>query len=199
MTIGIKVTTRAPGLENRRYSGWRPPSEVREEADTLSVALAQPHRRPLNGVDDISGGYKPDPRSERLESVLGRFCANWKPRPLGDHCHEAGRRYAEIVREYNNAKGLPVPGWCPPDRGYIGETEEDRVARVRDATRDLEKVDGMLRRMHMRAPGVAKDALFWEREIYCGNEGLFYNILVNLSDYFILTPKSSFHVTRFAT
>ena len=191
MTIGIKVTTRAPGLENRRYSGWRPPSEVREEADTLSVALAQPHRRPLNGVDDISGGYKPDPRSERLESVLGRFCANWKPRPLGDHCYQAGLRYAEIIRDYKLAMGFNVIGWAKTDMAYECLTDEQLQARKELAIKRKREADGeLVVKVMPRAPRVAEWACYDEREVSPYDEGLLFNVLVVLADFFNLTPRS---------
>ena len=186
----MKITTYAPGLENRRYSGWRPPAEIKDEADVLSVALAQPHRRPVGGLGDNSKGMIPDPRSERLESVLWRFCANWKPRPLGDHCYQAGVRYAEIVREYKNRMGFNVSGWSPSDRGYEELTDEQLQAKKELAKKRKAEADCVLIAIIPRAPRVAEWACYDEREVSPYDEHLLFNCLMALSDFFKLTPRS---------
>jgi hypothetical protein len=81
-----------------------------ERAEVMSVALRQPHR----------GGSHNEPGSDdpKLSTALGRFCANFKPRPLGSHCYRAGSKYGEIIGEARTAQGFSVPGWEPGDRGY---------------------------------------------------------------------------------
>ena len=78
--------------------------EAREREETMATALEQPHRQ--------GGG------GDRRTTAFGRFCEDYKPVRLGDHCYFAGERYCEVVREEKNARGLLVMGGAPRDPGY---------------------------------------------------------------------------------
>jgi len=101
----IVFSTEARGLIShaRAVEEDRKAREAARAAEIAAV-VAQPHRR---------GSYDP-----KRESALGRFCDDFKPFPLGDHCYRAGVRYAEIIGEAKTAQGFPVPGYEPPERGY---------------------------------------------------------------------------------
>jgi hypothetical protein len=97
--------------------------ERREQAATLSVALAQPHRQ-----------IGPDPRHPWLESPLGRLC--WRVWPHDDErrylCYRAGKDYAKDIRIAKLARGEHVEGLYPERKGASGggePTPEDIAAQ----------------------------------------------------------------------
>jgi hypothetical protein len=120
--------------------------DAQERAETLSIALNQPHRR---GNDD-----------KRLSDAFGRFCLNHKPRPLGDHCYHAGNRYAEIVREAKNALGLTVIAWSPSDGGYMSLTPDEIQARRDLALSRKREADEVLRAIMPRLPGALERLVY---------------------------------------
>lgn len=96
--------------------------ERKTQAATLSVAVAQPHRR-------ISA----DPRHPMLESPLGRFCLRtWPKDSVQRHfCHQAGNDYAKDVRDYQRACGFDVPGLnSKPGAAGSGDVTPEAVAEA---------------------------------------------------------------------
>jgi hypothetical protein len=93
---GVSAIARAADEERKRI-------EAQRDAE-LATALSQPHRL---------GDY-----GTKRESALGRFCEDYRPRPLGDHLYRAGVRYGHIIGEAKTAQGFPVPGYEPAERGY---------------------------------------------------------------------------------
>lgn len=88
------------------------PADERAQAEIMSVALKQPHRR-----------GEADPRDERLATPLGRFCRRmWRNDSEMRHaCFCAGNDYARDVRAYLVACGHNVPGVDSIQRGGSAE------------------------------------------------------------------------------
>jgi hypothetical protein len=186
----IVFSTEARGTAEFARSGYQTPAEIAETAAIMATALSQPHRRPLSGHEG-SGGYEAAKNDDRrLESVLGRFCANHKPRPLGDHCYQAGIRYAEIVREYKNAMGFDVPGWGPSDNGYLTMTPAQIAARKELAIMRKRGADEVLLALMPRLPRVMEKLCFDELEPSPYDEALIIDGLVLLARKFGTEPKN---------
>lgn len=148
---------------------------ARERAEALSVALAQPHRR---------GNDNP-----RLATPLGRFCANHKPRPLGDHCYQAGERYREIIEDAKIAQGFTVHGWAPSDGGYQTMTQAQVEARKELALQRLREADQILKAIISRLPRALEKLAYDEIEPSPYDHGIIANGLINLANEWNLAPR----------
>jgi hypothetical protein len=148
-----------------------------ESAMVMSVALSQPHRRGAN------------PAAECLSEPLGRFCLNHKPKPLGEHCWHAGKRYAEIVGEAKTAHGFAVPGWEPGAGGYAARTEAELSAEKELALMRLRAADAILVRVMPRLPRIMERFVFDQLDPSPYDEGVIVNGLVNLAAEWGMAPR----------
>jgi hypothetical protein len=183
----IVFSTEARGTAEFARSGYQTPAEIAEAQANMATALSQPHRQ---AIFDASGGVVAKSDDKRLESSLGRFCATRKPRPLGDHCYQAGIRYAEIVREYKNAMGFDVPGWGPSDNGYLTMTPAQIAARKELAIMRKRGADEVLLALMPRLPRVMEKLCFDELEPSPYDEALIIDGLVLLARKFGTEPKN---------
>lgn len=181
--------------ETPGVSGYQTPAELREVADIMAVALAQPHRKALNGcaptwVAELGG--------RPLENALGRFCASPKrmyPKGLGVHCYQAGECYRGDVVEYLRAKGLEGGHRESIDRGIDLEgTEEEREARQKARVRVMEekvdKADGVVRGVWAGAVSAIKRLCCDERDPPWQEEGILIGALSALSVFYHTAPTS---------
>lgn len=127
--------------ETRGVSGYQTPAELREQADMMAVALAQPHR--LAAVK-INGEIAASPDDARLGTALGRLCAHHRPMPLAEHLELAGEDYAKLYRRAISflglTKHLPIEGLSP------GEvlSDEDLQRRKELELKRLGEVEALL-------------------------------------------------------
>lgn len=140
---------RAVGMKAARYSGWRPPAEAREEAATIGVALAQPHRRALT-----------DPRAPGAEDVLWQFCRRQR---LREELYRAGVAYGQLSRRAKAAMGIRVPGWeIEPSEEY---DEAERQKRAREAIQEYGIATTILRRKSLQTYFALEELCFYAREL----------------------------------
>jgi hypothetical protein len=111
---GLQAIDKAAQEERKRTDA--------ERAQTMAVALAQPHRQ---------GSTDP-----RLSEPLGRFCAAHR---LKNECWRAGNQHAEVLRQAKAARGFKVPdligagGNSDLTPQQIEAMREAAVIRERDA------------------------------------------------------------------
>lgn len=154
----------------------KPTNDARERAETMSVALAQPHRK---GSED-----------PRRATALGRFCADHRPVALGNHCWLAGVRYAEIVREAKNAQGFAVHGWAPGDGGYEILDDRQLEARKELSLMRLREAEATLRAIMPRLPGAMERLTYDELDPSPYDAGVLVHGLVALAiEWGFLKPK----------
>jgi hypothetical protein len=156
--------------------------EEAEIADVLSVAINQPHRKGHSGA--IYEARRAGSAFTRLSEALGRFCASpHAPTglPLGDHCWQAGQRYAEIVREYKTACGFDIHGWAPSDRGFSSLTQEQIEARKELAIQRKAEADQILRSIKLRLPAVLERLCYDQLEPFACDSGIIIGGLVALA------------------
>ena len=193
----IRVTTEARGLvaltQPKRFSGTSSltQAEQREQAATMSVALAQPHRA---NVYDTAGNLIASADNRRLGTALGRFCACHKPRPLADWLYDAGREYDRIVYEFRKSidaatvkqssdpLGVPMMGANGQimDEGARAELTERRWSEARDV------LDGVDRQAAIKLEYVCHD----ERDPPAEWSDVLVKGLVALAKHWKLDPKN---------
>lgn len=128
--------------------------EAQERAETLSVALMQPHRA---GNDD-----------PKLSTPLGRFCIVQR---LRGELYQAGDQYAEVLRQAKAARGFSVP-YSPRGEGATGLTE-GQLQAMRDAAIIREaNCNAILIAIHARAARVLEALCYDQREISVHDEAL---------------------------
>jgi hypothetical protein len=123
--------------------------EAAERAKTMSVALAQPHRRGFS--------Y---PASPWLASPLGQFCKRSWPEDhaIREVCYRAGNDYGRDVRAARVARGFFVDGINTEARGEVpgGGVSDDEVMSAKCAIEDAETkvrgADEVLRAIFPRLP-----------------------------------------------
>jgi len=143
--------------------------EAAEREANIAQARLQPHRQ---GSDD-----------PRLSTPLGRFCASPHgslPR-LGDHCYQAGERYAEIVRDARNAQGFHVDGWSPSDNAAFSLTPAQMSARKDLAIIRRRYADNILKAVISRLPWAMERLCYHQLEPSPYDEGAIINGLVALA------------------
>jgi hypothetical protein len=178
MAHDIKITTDAPGLpSHKKLSGFRSKEVVETQAEVMSVALNQPHRR------DIKDGHqsKAGSRALRILDPLGRFCQANK---LDDALWEAGRQYGEVCRQGKAAKGFATyhagdieRSGAPLTDAQIGAMNDVAVRRWADA-------EGVLRQIMGRLPKVMELLCFDEREPSAYDHALLTQGLYQLAKHF---------------
>lgn len=171
-----------------RYSGQSSLSatEQREEATTMSVALAQPHRE---NVYDTRGNLIASADDKRLGTALGRFCARHRPRPLAPWLEDAGRQYMAIVYRFKRA----IDAKCIRNSGDslgCALDEKTHAARCEKAEMDKQRIDDELVRAHRRGPIMMEAVCFDEIDPPSHWSGILVDCLLIASDHFGLTPKN---------
>lgn len=166
------------GMSHTRFDASKEAEET--EVATLAVAMAQPHRR------DAA-----DPRSDRLGTALGRFCARpvHQGRPLADHLYLAGSLFCEVTRAYKMAIDIMVP-----DRG-IGNGDnfdEDQAAARAALAVDRRKAceDVLTGIMPLRAIRAMDNLTYEDREPAPRDESLLVHCLVALAKHFEVEPRN---------
>lgn len=155
-----------------------------ERTEVLSVALAQPHRRQY-AANVSAEASKAGSAFARLSEPLGRLCATPQPstgRPLGDHCWQAGQRYAEIVKEFKTAWGFEVGDWAPGSNGMEALTPEQIEARKQLAISRKKEADAVLTCIIPRLPRAMEKLCFDQLEPSPYDAGIIVNGLVNLAN-----------------
>jgi hypothetical protein len=178
MAHDIKITTDAPGLpSHKKLSGFRSKEVVETQAEVMSVALNQPHRR------DIKDGHqsKAGSRALRILDPLGRFCQANK---LDDALWEAGRQYGEVCRQGKAAKGFAT--YQAREQGQGGATLTDaQIKAMNDvAVRRWADAEGVLRQIMGRLPRVMELLCFDEREPSPYDEAVLTQGLLRLALHF---------------
>jgi hypothetical protein len=153
-----------------------------EREEMLHVALTQPHRK---GFANASAeASKAGSSFSRLSEPLGRLCATPQPstgRPLGDHCWQAGQRYAEIVKEFKTAWGFDVEGWAPGSNGMEPFTPEQIEARKQLAISRKKEADEVLTRIIPRLPRAMERLCYDQLEPSIYDASAIVNGLVKLA------------------
>ncbi len=185
MISRIVFSTEARGIA--RFSGYQTPAEIATEEANRATVLSQPHRMP---IFDASGGCIAESGDRRLESALGRFCINHKPRPLGDHCYLGGLRYAEIVREYKKAVGFYTPGRASRDFGDLAPTDEQIQARKDLAIICKREADQILIDLMPRLPMAMEKLCYDEFSPSVYDEALIIDGLVLLARKYGFSPRN---------
>lgn len=154
-----------PPAEGRRTLQER--QQAAEEADALSVALAQRERL----------GAGRDQR--KAESALGRF---WLAQKLGHHCFLAGAQYGRIVAAYKAAKEFSSDVHQSPS-DIVPEvlTEAQRQAQREKDIMAWNGANDLLREIHSRAPGVMERICYDELDPSPYDHGIIINGLVKFS------------------
>ena len=120
----------------------------RERAENMSVALQQRHRT----VQVLSNGATILSDDKRRESALFWLCMSHKPRPLGDHCYDAGIFYMELVRAMLNAEGHKQPGTNYNSEPEEMLTDEQLIAKKQVARQRKREADSVLIPIFDRLP-----------------------------------------------
>ncbi len=171
-----------------RYSGQSSLSaiEQREEAQTMSVALAQPHRE---NVYDDRGGLIASADSKRLGTALGRFCARHRPKPLAPWLQDAGEEYAAVVYRYKRALGVP----CFRNSGDpLAAPVDDATAQAKREKSEMDKrrIDDELLMIDRRGPIILEAVCFDEIEAPEHWTAVLVDCLLVASDHFGMSPKN---------
>ena len=179
MLHAIKISTDAPGLpSHEKLSGHRSKEVAETQAQIMSVALNQPHRRGIKDKDQSRAGSA----SLRILDPLGRFC---RAQGLREELWEAGRRYGEVCRQGKAAKGFAtyqareqvVAGGATLTDAQIAAMNQLAVQRWADA-------EGVLRGIIGRLPKAMEMLCFDELEPRPTDHGVLAQGLYRLALYF---------------
>ena len=161
MLHAIKISTDAPGLpSHEKLSGHRSKEVAETQAQIMSVALNQPHRRGIKDKDQSRAG-------------------------LREELWEAGRRYGEVCRQGKAAKGFAtyqareqvVAGGATLTDAQIAAMNQLAVQRWADA-------EGVLRGIIGRLPKAMEMLCFDELEPRPTDHGVLAQGLYRLALYF---------------
>ena len=171
-----------------RYSGQSSLSviEQREEATTMSVALAQPHRA---NVFDARGNLIASADDKRLGTALGRFCARHRPRPLAPWLEDAGKEYMAIVYRFKRALDLKVSCNSGDSMGCALD-EEAHAARCEKAEMDKQRIDDELLMVSRRGPIMMEAVCFDEVDPPPHWADILVDCLLVASDHFGMSPRN---------
>lgn len=111
--------------------------EQRETEETMSTAIAQPHRR---GSED-----------RRLSEPLGRLIAASR---LRSDLYDVGEAFAVVVYNARRAQGLGGPPGAPPDDGYPELSDKEIETRNELSIMRRKEAEDMLWRLDRRLPGL---------------------------------------------
>ena len=145
------------------------------EADIMSVAMNQPHRRGLSIF----------PADAWMVTALGRFCcAHWRDSGTQREYWRVGERYAQLVDDERISRGEPPRQCAEIETGGSSLTVAEAMDRRQHAESRLAEAEDAMREVDARAVRAVRDLAWGDLEINATLHGLTFNALYKLSVHF---------------
>jgi hypothetical protein len=178
MLARLVYSTEAHGLPSlQKMKDAQSERERREQADVMSVALAQPHRRGISAAESQRAGG----RGLRLTTPLGRFC---EANHLADGLYQAGIQYGEVCRAGKSAKGF-IAHKAGEQLGFGSSLTDAQIAAMNEAAMmRWASAEAVLRQIMQRLPAAMERMCFDDRDPSFYDRDLLKNGLFRLAIHF---------------